>query len=110
MVEICKTKVIDLPTIGGAKSRPGVAIAVVQECLDSPAPAFMMFSLCFGEARVLMARRMESGFALVERELPALTGVFPADTAMRAALAEMVEGARKVEALLRAANEGSSHA
>ncbi len=61
-----------------------------------------------------MARQMESGFTLVERverELPAVAGFFAADSAMRAALSEMVEGTRKVDALLRTANEpGASRA
>jgi hypothetical protein len=52
-----------------------------------------------------MARQIERGFLLVERverELPTVAGFFPAESAMHAALSDMIEGARKVDALLRA--------
>ncbi len=56
----------------------------------------------------MMARRFESGFDLVERcqrELPPLADYFPQDSAMRAALNEMVEAAREIEDLHRHSNE-----
>ncbi|MBV8685023.1 MAG: hypothetical protein JO111_19285 [Caulobacteraceae bacterium] len=52
----------------------------------------------------MMARRFERGFGLVERcrhELPALVDDFPPDSAMRQALGEILEAARKVDRLLR---------
>jgi hypothetical protein len=54
----------------------------------------------------MMARRFESGFHLVERckrELPALAIMFPADSAMRASLNEMVTAAATADGLLRQA-------
>jgi hypothetical protein len=59
----------------------------------------------------MMARRFESGFDLVERcqrELPPLADYFAEGSAMRAALNEMVEAARKVDDLLRHSNEPAS--
>jgi hypothetical protein len=53
---------------------------------------------------MMMARQFESGFFLVERcrrELPSLAGCFRADSAMGAAIAELVEAAARVDALLR---------
>jgi hypothetical protein len=55
----------------------------------------------------MMARRFESGFCLVERcrrELPALAAYFGHDSALRAALDELVAAAAKVDAAL-----GQSH-
>ncbi|HEY2047969.1 MAG TPA: hypothetical protein VGH03_01395 [Caulobacteraceae bacterium] len=52
----------------------------------------------------MMARRFERGFGLVERcqdELPFLAADFAHDAAMREALEEIVEAARKVDRLLR---------
>jgi hypothetical protein len=60
------------------------------------------------EANGMMARQFESGFYLVERcrrELPALAACFRSESAMRAALDDLVEAAQKVESLLRLANE-----
>jgi hypothetical protein len=55
----------------------------------------------------MMARRFESGFYLIERcqrELPGLAEHFTGDSAMRAALGEVVQAAAKVDNLLRMAN------
>jgi hypothetical protein len=52
----------------------------------------------------MMARRFERGFGLIERcqdELPFLAADFAHDAAMREALEEIVEAARKVDRLLR---------
>lgn len=56
----------------------------------------------------MMARRFERGFGLVERcqdELPFLAADFAHDNAMREALEEIVEAARKVDRLLRRAGQ-----
>lgn len=58
----------------------------------------------------MMARRFEAGFYLVERcqrELPSLAGCFRSDSAMRAALDELVEAAAKVDSLLRLPDDPS---
>jgi hypothetical protein len=67
-----------------------------------------MFALCSPEADMMMARRFESGFSLVERcrrELPTLAGFFPQDAAMHAALNELVAAAARVDNLLCHANQ-----
>ena len=54
----------------------------------------------------MMARRFERGFGLIERcqdELPFLAADFAHDSAMREALEEIVEAARRVDRLLRRA-------
>ena len=58
----------------------------------------------------MMARRFESGFCLVERcrrELPELAAYFSHDSALRAALEELVEAAAKVDAALGQSNGGT---
>lgn len=52
----------------------------------------------------MMARRFERGFGLIERcrrELPALADDFAPGSAMRQALDEIVEAARKADRALR---------
>lgn len=55
----------------------------------------------------MMARCFENGFHLVDRcrhELPDLARCFPQDSAMHAALSELLEAAAKVDSLLRHSN------
>ena len=59
----------------------------------------------------MMARRFERGFGLIERcqdELPFLAADFAHDSAMREALEEIVEAARKVDRLLRRSGQEPS--
>jgi hypothetical protein len=61
----------------------------------------------FTEANMMMARCFENGFHLVDRcrrDLPALAGFYPEDSAMRAALAELLEAAGRIDSLLRRSN------
>jgi hypothetical protein len=56
---------------------------------------------------MMMARCFENGFHLVDRcrrDLPALAGFYPEDSAMRAALAELLEAAGRIDSLLRHSN------
>jgi hypothetical protein len=67
----------------------------------------------FTEADMMMARCFENGFHLVDRcrrDLPALAGHFPEESAMRAALEELLGAASKIDDLLRRSNEpGAAH-
>lgn len=56
---------------------------------------------------MMMARCFENGFSLVDRcrqDLPALAGHYPEESAMRAALEELLGAARKIDDLLRHSN------
>jgi hypothetical protein len=56
---------------------------------------------------MMMARRFEAGFHLIERcrrELSPLAGDFPPDSPMHAALRDMAEAAARIDQLLRDAS------